>query len=188
MDLQTLLDKYEINAQLEDLLDKWREPHRHYHNISHLDDLLLQIRTDLQAEVILRDQAELLALVALFHDIFYDATKRYNEQRSATYFLGLCRNLKDENIREIATAIEDTAGHSNSTPLATQFNKYDMAIVEQDLDRLLIWEHGIYHEYKIFGDMAYKMGRLQFLHSLPKKYPHNAHNLEALIAWVMNKY
>ena len=188
MDLQTLLDKYEINAQLEDLLDKWREPHRHYHNITHLEDLLAQINTDLDSGAITQKEAELLSLVALFHDIFYDATKRYNEQRSATYFLSLCRNLKDENIREIATAIEDTARHSNATPLATQFNKYDMAIVEQDLDRLLIWEHGIYHEYKIFGDMAYKMGRLQFLQSLPKKYPHNAHNLETLIAWVMNKY
>lgn len=183
--LQSLLDKYLIQADINHLLERWQEPHRHYHNISHLDDLIQQITTNFEEGAFDEQQKELLLLTALFHDIVYDPTRRDNEEQSAKFFLELCRNPDDSRIQEIRTAILDTKDHENYTLLATIFNKYDLSIVEQGMEQLMLWEMGIYNEYKIFGDVVYKVGRLQFLETLPKKYPDNKHNLEGLIAWVI---
>lgn len=186
--LQSLLDKYQVQADVNHLLEKWQEPHRFYHNISHLDDLIQQITTNFEEGDINEQQKELLLLIALFHDIVYAPTRTDNEEESAKYFLELCRNPNDSLIQEVYTAILDTKNHENSTVLATIFNKYDMSVVEQDMEQLMLWEVGIYNEYKVFGDVVYKVGRLQFLETLPAKYPHNRRNLEGLIAWVLVNY
>lgn len=186
--LQSLLDKYGINADINGLLEKWCEPHRFYHNISHLDDLLQQITTSFRSGDINEQQKEQLELTAIFHDIVYDAARRDNEEQSAQYFLGLCSNADDVVVKDVHTAILDTQTHNDSTPLATLFNRYDLSVVEQDFNGLLQWENGIYNEYKVFGDIAYKLGRLQFLETLPPRYPQNKNNLEQLIAWVIMNY
>ena len=186
--LQSLLDKYQVQADINDLLERWQEPHRFYHNISHLDDLLQQITTNFAECIINERQKEELMLTALFHDIIYDPTCQDNEEQSAQFFLDMCTDTNSQSIKDIHAAILDTKKHSDSTPLATIFNKYDMSIVEQDFPQLLIWEHGIYNEYKMFGNIIYKTGRLKFLEAAVKKYPHNRKNLEGLIAWVLMNY
>ena len=63
-----------------------------------------------------------------------------------------------------------------------------MSIVERDFDNLLEWEKGIHEEYSVYGNEAYKMGRIQFLESLLYKYPDNYTNLSQLVDWVKNNY
>jgi len=43
MHLSELLEKYKIKANITMLLDMWNEPHRHYHNATHLVDIHNQI-------------------------------------------------------------------------------------------------------------------------------------------------
>lgn len=187
-DIQYLLDKYRINTSAGHLLKMWEEPHRVYHSKGHLFDLFRQIEDDYNKGGINATEKEKLQLIALFHDIIYDPARTNNEERSAKLLLGLSDNQEDMSIRDIHKAILATAGHKNVSPLSALFNKYDMNIVERSFDELLQWEHGIYREYKIMGDIAYKKGRLRFLESLPDKYPGNRDNLEKLIAWVKLHY
>lgn len=186
--LQALLHKYGVRADVQDLMHRWQEPHRFYHSSAHLDDLLQQITTSFRKGSITLTQKELLEITALFHDIIYDPARRDNEELSASYFLALCDDENAPAIKEIHDAILATRDHAATTPLAALFNKYDMSIVERGLPELLDWEYGIYQEYKIFGNMAYKLGRLQFIEKLRKQYPHNKDNLEQLMAWVMMNY
>lgn len=188
MNLQNLLDKYGIKSNINMLLDMWNESHRSFHNLNHLNDILDQINESWGGGKIDEKQREKLILTALFHDIVYEPTRQDNEERSAQFFESLCLNKKDKDILDIKEAILDTKTHASSTPLSESFNKYDMNIVERDFDQLLDWETGIHEEYSVYGNDAYKAGRLKFLESLLDKYPTNSDNLMKLIDWVKNNY
>lgn len=184
--LTDILDKWKINVSVATLLEKWNEPHRHYHNQEHLDSLLQQIERD--RDKMTAQEYEQLVLTALFHDIVYDVLRNDNEEQSAAYFLSVCGEKDAQPVREIYDAIIATKTHEPVNGIAAVFNRYDMSIVEGSLDELLRWEEGIYQEYKVFGKDVYQKGRLQFLSSLPEKYPANAVNLVLLIEVVKKKY
>ena len=66
------------------LLGRWAEPHRAYHDLAHLDEVLARVTT-LAAEA--RD-VDTVRLAAWFHDAVYDPTKDDNEAQSATIDAG----------------------------------------------------------------------------------------------------
>lgn len=188
-ELQQILDKYGINAHVPQLIALWDDGTRHYHNTTHLEDLVRMIKED-RDEVEANDDVEYdqLMLAALFHDIVYSPGRKDNEELSAAYFLKSCSSPDDPILQEVYQAILDTRSHMASTPLSAKFNRYDMNIVERDFDELLAWEKGIYEEFKGAGKHAYKLGRLAFLKSLLEQYPHNRENLERLTEYVENGY
>ena len=186
MNLQNLLTKYKIKADLNMILDMWNESHRHYHNLEHLNDLITQINEDYSQGKFDEHFKDKLLLTALFHDVVYEPTRQDNEERSAQFFEDLCLD-RGKLVSEVKQAILDTKSHSDQTELSETFNKYDMNIVERDFDSLLKWEEGIHEEYKVYGEQ-YKTGRLQFLESLLDKYPQNSENLLKLIDWVNENY
>lgn len=187
MKLQHLLEKYKIKANLNMLLEMWNEPHRHYHNINHLQDLMIMITNDYISNKNDEKTTEKLALTSLFHDIIYDVSKNDNELKSAEFFHSLCLEKNNVDILDIKQAILDTGTHTGTSILSENFNKYDMNIVERNFESLLEWESGIYNEYKIFGDL-YKPNRIKFLESLVDKYTLNSGNIVKLIEYVKNYY
>lgn len=182
-DLQSILDKWSINFSIKDIKDMWSLPHRHYHDLSHLDDMINQIN-DLGIK---GEDYEKLIIAALFHDIIYDPKKNDNEEMSAKFLLSVCDNV-NKGIKEIEQIILDTKTHESNTKLSEIFNKIDMSVVERDFEGLLEWEKGVWNEYKSYGPELYKKGRLQFLESLVDEYPNNKENLLKLIDWVKNNY
>jgi predicted metal-dependent HD superfamily phosphohydrolase len=187
MNLNTLLEKYKIKANLNMLLEMWNEPHRSYHNLNHLVDLTNMINSDYANSKINQVTTEKLLLTSLFHDIVYDPTRTDNEVKSAEFFLNLCAEKKDIHILDIKQAILDTATHAGDNYLSERFNKYDMNIVERDFNSLLEWEKGIHEEYNFAGDL-YKEGRIKFLESIVDKYPLNSANLSKLVEYVKTNY
>ncbi len=182
MNLNTLLEKYKIKANLNMLLEMWNEPHRSYHNLNHLVDLTNMINSDYANSKINQVTAEKLLLTSLFHDIVYDPTRTDNEAKSAEFFLNLCSEKKDIHILDIKQAILDTATHTGDNYLSERFNKYDMNIVERDFDSLVEWEKGICFEYlNVCDKKTYKEGRIKFLESIVDIYPLNSANLTKLI-------
>ena len=188
-ELQQILDKYGINARARQLIAMWDDGTRHYHNTTHLEDLVRLIQMERAANAV-KDATEYdqLMLAALFHDIIYRPGRGDNEELSAALFLKSCSNPDDPVLQEVHQAILDTKTHAATTPLSAKFNRYDMNIVERGFDELLAWEKGIYEEYKGAGKHAYKLGRLAFLKSLLEQYPHNRENLERLTEYVENGY
>ncbi|MCD6064637.1 MAG: adenylyltransferase/cytidyltransferase family protein [Flavipsychrobacter sp.] len=188
-ELQQILDKYGINAHVDQLMRMWDDGTRHYHSTTHLEDLVRMIREDKAHGSVKTDtEYDQLMLAALFHDVVYRPGRGDNEELSAAFFLKSCSNPDDPVLLEVHQAILDTKSHISNSQLSAKFNRYDMNIVERGYDELLAWERGIYEEYKGAGKHAYKLGRLAFLKSLLEQYPHNRENLERLTQYVENGY
>ena len=70
MDLQQLLEKWNIKCDINTVLAMWNESHRSYHNLNHLNDLISQINEN--KSNFSEKEYEKLMLTAMFHDIVYD--------------------------------------------------------------------------------------------------------------------
>ena len=184
MDLQELLNKWNIKCDINTLLSMWNESHRSYHTLDHLNDLINQVNEN-KDKFSQRDYEKLI-ITALFHDCVYDPKSATNEEDSAKFFINCAVDKKFKDILHIKQMILDTKTHRSSDNLSEVFNQYDMNIVERDLDQLLMWERGICDEYSCYNNNEYKKGRIKFLESLLDRYNHNAENLLKLIEWVKN--
>lgn len=180
MDFGALLTKWNIRSSASDLLDRWREPHRRYHSLSHLDDLVQQInsRADINEK-----EKEILLITALFHDIIYDPQRADNEECSAKLLISLCGEVTDD-ISEIVRCILETADHKPSSRLSTIFSEMDMSIVKQPIAALLEWESGIAYEYSFLSPEKYCAGRIQFLKNMIERYPENEGTLLQLVEYI----
>ena len=177
MDFQNILDRWNIGCEIEDILERWREPHRKYHGISHLEDLISQIEA--KRSEFSDSEYEMLLIAALFHDAIYDPLSDMNEEESAQLLLGLSDGSKE--VMDICQIIIDTKTHISSTPISEKFCAMDMDIVNRPIDALLEWEEGIRYEYSALSKDEYKLGRIRFLESIASKNPENAGNIESLI-------
>jgi predicted metal-dependent HD superfamily phosphohydrolase len=182
MDLQQLLDKWNIKCDINTVLSMWNESHRSYHSLNHLNDLISQINEN--KSKFSEKEYEKLILSAIFHDIVYDPSSSTNEEDSANFLMECVVDKSSEDILEVRQMILDTKTHNSTTNLSESFNNYDMNIVERDFDQLLDWEKGISEEFSVYPKEKYKEGRLNFLESLLDKYPNNTENLLQLIEYV----
>lgn len=185
MDLQELLNKWNIKCDVNTLLAMWNESHRYYHTLNHLNDLIEQINENKSKYS--QKEYEKLLITALFHDCVYNPIKNDNEEKSAEFFEQCCSDKNNTDMVDISKMILATKTHVATTNLSESFNHYDMNIVERDFEQLLEWENGIFKEYEEYGN-TYKDGRLKFLESLLDKYPNNTENLLKLVDWVKENY
>lgn len=182
MNLQQLLNKWNIKCDVNTLLSMWNESHRHYHNLNHLNDLIEQINEN--KGKFSEKEYEKLMLTALFHDCVYEPTSSTNEEDSAKFLIECAVDKSNSDILDVKQMILDTKTHQSTTNLSESFNHYDMSIVERDFDQLLEWETGISEEFSVFPKEQYKESRIKFLESLLDKYTHNTENLLKLIDYV----
>src|SRR5262245_5292010 len=63
----------------DDIVAAYREPHRHYHTLQHLDECFAKLQT-LRAAA---RHPEEIDLALWFHDAIYDVARTDNEARSA---------------------------------------------------------------------------------------------------------
>ena len=182
MNLQELLNKWNIKCDVNTLLSMWNESHRHYHNLNHLNDLIEQINEN--KGKLSEKEYEKLMITALFHDCVYEPTSLTNEEDSAKFLMECVVDKSNLDILDVKQMILDTKTHNSTINLSESFNKFDMSIVERDFDQLLEWEKGISEEFSVYPKDQYKMGRIKFLESVMDNYPNNTENLLKLIEWV----
>jgi pantetheine-phosphate adenylyltransferase len=186
MNLQELLNKWNIKCDVNTLLSMWNESHRSYHTLNHLNDVIDQINENKSKYS--EKEYEKLMLAALFHDCVYNPMSSTNEEDSAQFFIECCLDKTNSDVLEVKQIILDTKTHQSTTNLSETFNHYDMSIVERDFNQLLEWERGISEEFSVYTKDQYKVGRLKFLESLMDNYPNNTENLLKLVNWVKNNY
>jgi len=184
MNLQNLLNNWNIKCDIETIFSMYNESHRSYHNLKHLTDLISQINENKSKYT--NTEYEKLIITSLFHDCVYDPMKSDNEHRSAEFFESCCKEITSD-IKDIKQMIIDTKEHKSNTSLSESFNKYDINIVERSYDELLEWEEGISEEYSGYGKENYTEGRIKFLESLLDKHINNTENLLKLIEYVKLK-
>ena len=97
INIQKILNFFDINDTVENIIEHWNEPQRSYHSLNHLKDLLEMIKKlkipsnpkdfDPQNPRLINNHLfYLLVLTAIYHDIIYDPKLKDNEEKSAEYF------------------------------------------------------------------------------------------------------
>jgi len=145
-----------------ELLAAWSEPHRRYHGVSHLRDILAHVE-ELAG---FADEADAVRLAAWYHDSVY-AGLPDDEERSARRAeddlsgLGLQPQLIDEVARLVRMTIthDPAPGDHNGEVLSDA----DLASLAVPRERYVLNTAAIRAEYAHIPDQVFRKGRLQVL-------------------------
>ena len=138
-----------------DVVDRYREPHRRYHTLEHIEEML-EVADRLAAS------GEVTCAVWL-HDVIYDPMRPDNEERSAAFARKLLPGLgaPPTVVAEVVRLVETTAGHEpedgddNGQVLADA----DLAILGTPTDRYQRYRRDVRAEYAHLSDDDWRRGR-----------------------------
>lgn len=160
-----------------DLLTAYRDPHRHYHDIGHIEAMLAELQ---DCRPLLHD-AEAVELAIWFHDAIYDAAAPDNEERSADLARQvLGRRLGQGRLERVATLILATRKHELAGDSGPQeradmayFLDLDLQILGAEAARFDAYEAAVRREYAHVPEAAWRIGRaavLQRFTARPRLY------------------
>ena len=188
---QLLLRRYLKGGVLvaAELLSRYSEPHRFYHNVAHIDNLLGKINV---LKGLTPYEKSLLQLVAYFHDVWYDPrTPNQNEQLSAEFFMECVKpnQQKDPTAKRIYTIIKDTdyqnVGREDKLYRIFKQIDCDDPLYHSDINVLLDNDRKIMKEFQLYPYSRYRKDRMDFLDSTWKGSPDYAdYNLHSLRKYV----
>jgi predicted metal-dependent HD superfamily phosphohydrolase len=166
----------------QDIAQHYSEPHRHYHNLQHLDALI----GELQAVSSNIEAWNTVVLAVAYHDVIYNARYSDNEERSAAHALQqLQRFLDAAQLQSCQEMILATKGHQCSANTDTNyFTDADLSILGAAKERYQQYRLAIRKEYSIYPDAMYAAGRQSVLRhflEMPRIYntPQLAERYEA---------
>ncbi len=143
------------------LLAAYAEPHRGYHNVLHLSEVL--------AHVDRLGGNDTVVLAAWFHDAVYDEHGA-NEERSAVLAEAelRARGVPEDTVAEVARLVRLTAGHqvSEGDRNGAILCDADLAILAADEQRYADYVAGVRREYAHVPDQAFREGRARVLRQL----------------------
>lgn len=152
-----------------DLLRRWSEPHRRYHDVEHLATVL-SIVDELAAPAEVR-------LAAWYHDAVYDPRSGDNEERSARLAVDALTKLgmAPGRVDEVARLVRLTAGHevSDGDVNGALLCDADLAVLARSTDGYDRYAVAIREEYAHVPEEAFRAGRaavLRHLLDLPALY------------------
>jgi predicted metal-dependent HD superfamily phosphohydrolase len=174
-DDQDLLDRWEATLpnQIElgkRLIERYREPHRHYHNLDHLRYVLIMI-DDLATD----QDLFLVRLAAWFHDAIYDIPEREltNEEASARLSVReLSRaGLEQEDMTQVARLVRLTASHIPGArdPEGELLSDADLAILAAEPAAYGCYVQAVRAEYAAVPEQDFLAGRLAVLVELARR-------------------
>ena len=149
---------------MQQVLEAWDEPHRHYHNRQHLEDCLETFDT---VRSHCRHPAE-VALALWFHDMVYDTHSSTNEADSAdlaerALFEAGITGPALGRVRSLILASGHVGGPM--TPDEAVLRDVDIRILGADPKRYAEYERGIRAEYAWVPEDVFKEGRCKVLDS-----------------------
>ncbi|REC56609.1 hypothetical protein DRF62_03375 [Chryseobacterium piscium] len=135
---------------------------RHYHNLQHLETLFEEIEN-------VKDKIKnfnTISFSIFYHDVIYDATSKFNEEKSADLAkerLGAV-GLNNEDVQQVYEQILATKSHKKSDDEDTNFLlDADLSILGKSSQVYLEYTKQIRKEYSIYPDFLYKPGRKKVL-------------------------
>ncbi|CAM3778541.1 hypothetical protein FLBR109950_00960 [Flavobacterium branchiophilum] len=150
----------QISILWEALAQKYSSKSRHYHNLTHLEEMITCFE-HYQTEL----KQPLEVLFSLFyHDYIYSATKKDNELKSAEFACNLLKTnaILDKNL--VFELIMATKLHQhNSVADVNWLIDFDLKILSKDWEQYQIYCNQIRKEYRIYPDFLYKPGRKKAL-------------------------
>ncbi|WFE46172.1 metal-dependent phosphohydrolase [Verrucosispora sp. WMMD1129] len=161
-------DPASVDAAGAELLERWREPHRHYHTIAHLAAVLDVV--DRYASTASRP--DLVRLAAWCHDAVYDprAAGDRNEQDSAALADALLTRLglPPAEVAEVKRLVLLTAGHVVAPADAdgALLCDADLAVLAASPPEYDRYAAAIRREYAHVPEPDYRAGRARVLSGL----------------------
>jgi len=138
------------------------EKKRYYHNLMHLENMLLQLFV---CKAQIKDW-ETMLFALYYHDIIYKPTKKDNEERSAMVAAKRLTviNYSPAKIALCSQHILATKSHTTSRNSDTNyFTDADISILGSDSKTYFTYTKQIRKEYSIYPDFMYKPGRRKVL-------------------------
>lgn len=154
------------DAVLDGLKARYREPHRRYHALAHIEDCLAHLAAlpDLSE----RDR-KLLYLAIWWHDAVYDSTRSDNEDISADLAVSdLAAMGEDADTQaEVARLIRLTKGHRvpDGDRIGALLISIDLSILGAAPDRYDLYASAIREEYAHVPETLYRAGRASIMRS-----------------------
>jgi predicted metal-dependent HD superfamily phosphohydrolase len=162
-------DKKLIKALFADLVERYSEDGRTYHNLRHIQNVLNSV-DDLKELV---EDETAVQLAAWFHDVIYEmqpsSDKSTNEERSANYAAQVLEpiSLPEATMALIRQLIQATQlGHP--APNGPNFHVLldaDLATLAADYDEYNEYAQAIRQEFAFVPEEQYRIGRRQVLTS-----------------------
>ncbi|MGC9670836.1 metal-dependent phosphohydrolase [Planosporangium sp. 12N6] len=156
-----------------DLLARWAEPHRHYHDTGHLAVVLAVV--DRYADLV--PDADAVRLAGWFHDAVYDPRAGDNEERSAALAEDRlpAAGIPAARVAETARLVRLTAGHvvADGDRDGALLADADLAVLAADRYDYDRYAAAVRREYAHVSDGAFRAGRsgvLDGLLALPALY------------------
>lgn len=151
-----------IAGALDRLRGRHQEPHRRYHDLEHLDEVLRAVETLSD----LADDVSLVSLAACFHDAVYDPRSTTNELDSARLAIDELTRLgvAPRQVAAVAELVRATTTHelSQDTNVAV-LNDADLWILGSPPDRYHRYVADVRAEYAHVDDDAWRAGRTAVL-------------------------
>ncbi len=141
----------------DELLRRYAEPHRHYHTLEHLAEVLQTVQQLLDAP------PATVLLAAFYHDAIYDTRSSENEAHSAELAqrnLGKLGVLQ-KDCDEVARLIRLTQSHETTADDLTGqvLLDADLAILAAPLAKYQAYAEAIRREYAWLSEPDYRAGR-----------------------------
>ncbi len=146
------------------LVGRYSEPHRRYHTLHHVADVLDQIEGLVaQGEAVVDIDA--VELAAWFHDAVYQPGGPENESRSAQLAAEALggMGMDGERVERVATLVLATARHVPDGPDAAVLCDADLAVLGRDRAGYLRYARQIRSEWSHLDDASYRRGRTAVL-------------------------
>jgi predicted metal-dependent HD superfamily phosphohydrolase len=147
------------------LVDSWAEPHRRYHDLTHLQNVLAGV--DELADW--ADDPFVVELAAWYHDAVYDGAPAAEERSAARAERELAAvGLSGGLVAEVARLVRLTV-HHNPAPAdrnGAVLCDADLAILAADAGRYASYATAVRSEYAHIGDADFRAGRAAILRDL----------------------
>ncbi len=159
---QLSIPKVDSHKILEEIIQKYTEPHRSYHNLSHVYSLLMMAEEYYD----FIENPILFELSIWFHDLIYDPSRNDNEEKSAERAIELLSPfLADSFLENLKQMILSTIQHA---PILKEqdnelFLDLDMSILATEPMIYDQYKTAIRKEFSIFPDELYQAGRKSVL-------------------------
>ncbi|WP_231970178.1 HD domain-containing protein [Tenacibaculum jejuense] len=150
-----------ISSLWNELEKHYKEKHRTYHNLKHLEEIFSYFD---RYKDELKD-SNLVSFSIFYHDVVYNIWKKDNEEKSADFAVDRLRKLlSKDDLNIIFNQIIATKTHEGSDNDTRFLIDFDLAILGQSSEIYQQYAKLIRKEYKLVPDILYKNGRKKVLH------------------------
>jgi predicted metal-dependent HD superfamily phosphohydrolase len=159
-----------INKAFDKLEMAYADTSRHYHNLTHIENMLGLLEKYKQEIT----EPEILYFAIWYHDAVYKTLKKNSEEKSAVLAVKelTALGMNSETVNRISEYICATKAHAATQDKNLQWLlDFDLSILGAESKSYMAYTEAVRKEYSIYPDFMYKPGRKKAMqHFLEKEH------------------